>query len=174
MIRYGKIADRDTAKARVRVQFEEDNLLSPWLAVSVPGTKDDQHYRMPDKDEHVWCLLDEHSNTGIVGGAIYSDDNAPSAAGEDKQSVTFKDGTKIEYDRAGHKLTVTVNTTKLTMEQDGFTIERGSESLKKLLSDTLDKILALTVTTPNGPSGTPINFADFTAIKNRIPNLLKG
>jgi hypothetical protein len=46
------------------------------------------------------------------------------------------------------------------------------ETTKQLLSDILDGINALTVTTPVGVSGTPVNIATFTEIKNRLDSIL--
>jgi hypothetical protein len=60
---------------------------------------------------------------------------------------------------------------RLTFDAGGYQIERGSENLKKLLSDILDAILQLTVTTSAGPSGTPINAAAFSQIKQRLNDL---
>lgn len=171
--KYGFITETDPDKAMARVKFEDDGILSPWLAISMPRTKGDQSYTLPDPGEHVWCMLDEYGDTGIIGGAIYSEADPPATPGEDIQWVTFSDGTVVKYDRAAHQLQVKVDTTELLINRDGFTVKRGSETLEKLISDLLAEILKITVTTPNGPSGTPINAAAFTAIKNRITTLLK-
>ena len=58
-------------------------------------------------------------------------------------------------------------------EVDKIEIKSSQESLKSILEDLISAIEKVTVTTAMGPSGTPINIAEFTAIKNRIPNLLK-
>lgn len=42
------------------------------------------------------------------------------------------------------------------------------DTLQKLLEELIDAILKLTVTTPNGPSGTPINFAMFNKVKGKL------
>lgn len=55
----------------------------------------------------------------------------------------------------------------------GFLIEKNGDSLKKVLDDLFTAIKAITVPTNVGPSGTPINFAVFEAIKVRAGNLLK-
>ena len=68
---------------------------------------------------------------------------------------------------------ITIGDTKLTITANGYKITRGTESLTAILNDLFDQILALTVSTSSGPSGTPINAINFTAIKNRIPNLLQ-
>lgn len=55
---------------------------------------------------------------------------------------------------------------------DKLSIKSQNEDMKTLLSDLLDAIKKLTVTTSVGPSGVPINLADFEAIKQRLNNLL--
>lgn len=62
----------------------------------------------------------------------------------------------------------------LKMTQKGFTFNFGDDfSLKKTLTQILDAILQLTVTTGVGPSGTPINAQTFTDIKNSLDNYLE-
>jgi len=70
------------------------------------------------------------------------------------------------------KVKGTIETTEFVIDADGYQIKRGGEDLKKILEDLIDTINQLTVPTSAGPSGVPINAAAFTAIKNRIPNLL--
>lgn len=65
-----------------------------------------------------------------------------------------------------------IDNTVVFISNDGVRIERGNESLKKIINDLLDAILQMTVTTGVGPSGTPINFAQFEQIKTRLDNLL--
>ena len=62
----------------------------------------------------------------------------------------------------------------LKMTQKGFTFNFGDDfSLKKTLTQILDAILQLTVTTGVGPSGTPINAQTFNDIKNSLDNYLE-
>ena len=62
----------------------------------------------------------------------------------------------------------------LKMTQKGFTFNFGDDfSLKKTLTQILDAILQLTVTTGVGPSGTPINAQTFTDIKNSLDDYLE-
>jgi hypothetical protein len=79
------VSEQEAATARVRVVFEaEDQLVSWWLPVLQPKTLADQVYWMPDLDEHVVCLLDEHAEFGVVLGAIYSEADAPPVASLEK------------------------------------------------------------------------------------------
>jgi hypothetical protein len=57
--------------------------------------------------------------------------------------------------------------------EDYFLLKKGNETLKKIMGDLLDAIGQITVPTNVGPSGMPLNAAEFTAIKTRINNFLK-
>lgn len=172
-LEFGIISDVDYAKGLVRVKFPADEIVSSWIPVSIPKTLEDEYYIMPNVNEHVWAIMDEHCENGVVGGAIYSKDKKPSQGGADKTYVKFKDGSTIVYDRAAHTYTVTLDTTVYEISRLGFKVKRGTETLKKIISDTLDQIAAITVTcaAPGAPSTPPINLATFTAIKARLLNL---
>ncbi|HXS38340.1 MAG TPA: hypothetical protein VN721_16680 [Flavipsychrobacter sp.] len=70
------------------------------------------------------------------------------------------------------KAIITINEQVFTMDGNTYSIKSGDESLFKILNDLLTQILALTVTTSSGPSGTPINATDFQDIQTRLSNLL--
>lgn len=73
------------------------------------------------------------------------------------------------------KIFVTIgDNTEMQITENGFTIMRGSSSLKKTLSDLCDAIGQLTVTTGTGPSGIPINKLQFDAIKEDLDNYLEA
>lgn len=53
-------------------------------------------------------------------------------------------------------------------------ISTAGENLHGLLKDLLAAIKVLTVPTPAGPSGVPVNLADFVALELRVDNLLQA
>ncbi len=55
-----------------------------------------------------------------------------------------------------------------------YSVRTERESLKAVLSDLLDAVRQLTVPTPAGPSGVPINTADFGALQTRLNNLFSA
>lgn len=173
MLKYGIISEVDTSKGLARVTFDDDGIVSGWLPVSVPKSLNDKFFAMPDVNEHVWCVMDDNAENGVIGGSLYSTVSQPIGGGADIVAVRFSDGTRVEYDRAGHKLTVTVGDSVLKVSQAGVTIKKGSESLKVINDDMLQAIIQHTHPTGTGPSGTPINASVFTAIKNRLPNLFE-
>lgn len=62
----------------------------------------------------------------------------------------------------------------LKLDEDKFTLKNNVTDLRAELDALLVAIQALTVTTPVGPSGPPINIADFIQIQNNINQLLKS
>lgn len=170
-LRFGFISEIMT-DGLVRVSFPEDNLVTAPIPVCYPATAGDEYFFLPDENTQVACLMDENAENGVVIGAIYSSSKPPSQGAKNKTYVKFKDGTVIVYDRSEHKYTATCGNTVFEFSQDGFKIKRSDETLKKILSDLIDQILAETHPTPSGASGTPINATAYTAIKNRLPNLL--
>lgn len=92
------------------------------------------------------------------------------------------DKEKIEVLK-GDKLSVLIDTESITMKADqatikastaGLTLAKGSSGLKKTLNDLLTAIQKLTVTTSVGPSGPPINVADFVKVQQDLSNYLEG
>lgn len=62
----------------------------------------------------------------------------------------------------------------LKLDEDKFTLKNNITDLRAELDALLLAIQALTVTTPVGPSGPPINIADFIQVQNNINQLLKS
>jgi hypothetical protein len=53
-------------------------------------------------------------------------------------------------------------------------ISTAGENLHGLLKDLLAAIKVLTVSTPAGTSGVPVNLTDFVALDVRVDNLLQA
>lgn len=81
---------------------------------------------------------------------------------------------KVKALQEAGALTITAGSTTVKASTGGVTITRGGSGLKKTLDDMLTAIQALTVTTPHGPSSTPINSAKFASIQADLPNYLEG
>lgn len=104
MLRYGLISELDASRGMARVNFNDDGIVSDWLPILVPKAMEDSFSILPDINEHVACLMDEHAENGVILGAMYSKDVKPNGGNKDKWRARFKDGTVIEYDRSAHKL----------------------------------------------------------------------
>ncbi len=107
MMKIGVVTGCEPASCRVRVRLDDhDDVVSFWLPVMQGKTLRDKQYWMPDIDEHVVCLMDEHNEFGVVLGAIYSAPDPVPVASLDKYHVRFDDSATVEYDRKEHVLSV--------------------------------------------------------------------
>lgn len=180
-LKFGKITEVDAPKGIAKVTFEEnDDLVSGWLPMMVPKSKTDQYSIPFDINEHVCCMMDANCEDGVIMGAIYDAANMPEGAASGKIRAKFDPNMTVEYDRAtstllidgGDIVRVVMGTTELKIN-DGFLIQKNSETLKKILNDLNTAIKSITVPTNVGPSGVPINSSTFTAINIRVNDLLK-
>lgn len=106
MLKFGIISEMDPQKGVARVKFEDDDIVSDWLRISVPNTIQNKDERWFDVNEPVWCIMDDDMENGVIGGAYYHEGNVPAVGNKDKRVVTFSDGTSVEYDRSSSTLTV--------------------------------------------------------------------
>lgn len=90
---------------------------------------------------------------------------------KDKEAkVTIKDG----FEAIISDSKTSFKKDNLTFEMDTlFKIDVGGKSLKTKLEELIDEIGKITVTTPVGPSGPPINLAKLMTIKANLTELLK-
>ncbi len=100
MLKFGIVDQVDAAKARVRVRFEEDGMVSDWLPVAQSGSLKNKAYHLPDISEHVVCLMDEHAEAGAVVGSIYNKTDAPGFSTADRVGMKFEDGTEVYFNRS--------------------------------------------------------------------------
>lgn len=173
MIKFGIVTEINVSGASARVKFDEDQVVSKFLPVLVNKSLKDKYFFIFDVNEQVVCFMDDNCEDGVILGAIYSTEDIAPAATADKSLVLFDDETNVEYDRSSHNLTVTNGTTELIVGRDGYTVKRGSETLKKLLEDHLEDYKNHTHSTGTGPSGPPLTATIIGNIKARVANLFK-
>lgn len=103
------------------------------------------------------------------------DNNSMGLVTPEGNKIYIKDVDGELYIQTNSKVNISIlEGPSLKMTQKGFTFNFGDDfSLKKTLTQILDAILQLTVTTGVGPSGTPINAQTFTDIKNSLDNYLE-
>ena len=107
----------------------------------------------------------------------------------DKVLLTIGEKTKAEISeenisiQTGDKTTVTVDAQNCLLQvgesmvkatEKGLTFVKGGAGLKKTLEELIDAITKLTVTTGVGPSGVPVNVADFIKIKQGLNDFVEG
>lgn len=172
---FGTVWESNPDKGTVRVEFAEDAITSAPLPYIAPGTGGTTTtiYPLP-VGQQVACIMDGHCEYGVVLGPIYSEDQAPDGGALDKYRIKFSDGAVIEYDTTEHRLKATVGTSDFEVSEDGFTIKRGAVSLFDVLNDLLTAMQAETHPSSTGPTGPPVNIADYVLAQNKLPEIFEG
>lgn len=109
MLKFGRITEIDTSKVTGRVHLDGEEIVSNWLPISVLRSKGDQLTFPFAVNEHVWCLMDENCEYGVIGGAIFDNKNSPSEAAQKRLVIRMSNGSQITFD--GNDGTLTINCT---------------------------------------------------------------
>ncbi|TXF11937.1 phage baseplate assembly protein V [Pelomicrobium methylotrophicum] len=108
-LKFGVVTALEATTHRVRVRLPDlDDLETAWLPVLTLRTHRDRVTHLPDVGEHVAVLLDPNGEDGVVLGAIFSARDPAPGSGPDITAARFADGTVVEYDRASHRLLLSV------------------------------------------------------------------
>ena len=78
----------------------------------------------------------------------------------------------LTYEMDTEHISIQNGDTVLKLSDSLFMMKTGSENMFTFLKDLLTYIKALTVPTPSGTSGIPINSSDFDSLITRLDNLL--
>lgn len=137
LLRIGTIEQIDTAAARVRVR--SGDILTAWLPWLTQRAGQDLTWWAPDIGEQVLVLSPGGElAAGLVLPSLYQSANPAPGDNQDKQITQYKDGTKIEYDRAAGLLTVDA-VGDITIKAAGsVTLEAGGPVLVKAPEVTID------------------------------------
>jgi phage baseplate assembly protein V len=111
MLRIGTITEIDVSKCYARVTFMDDDIVSDWLQICVMGALSNKFFHMFDINEQVACLMDEHSDDGVILGALFNDKTPPAGGNKDVVRVQFSDDSFVEYNRATHEYNINVKGT---------------------------------------------------------------
>jgi hypothetical protein len=71
------------------------------------------------------------------------------------------------------QLNLTIDSSELIMDSQGFNFRREHESLRSLILELIKAIRSMKFTTNMGPTIKLVNEADFTTLENKFKNLLK-
>ena len=109
-MRVGTVVAIYPERGTARVQFKElDGYITYELPVIQRKTHRDKEYWMPDVGEMVVVEFFEDSDVhGVILGAIYNQQDMPPTSTINKHVQVYEDGTRIEYDRQNHKLTIDI------------------------------------------------------------------
>lgn len=89
----GLIVDRDPAKMRVKVQFQdEDETVSFWVDVLSKSSGTTKSFSMPDVNDEVWCAVDAKGEDGCIIGSKYNDKDAPPFRNNEDIGLVFPGG----------------------------------------------------------------------------------
>ena len=85
--------------------------------------------------------------------------------------INNQTGVITQYSEIDSIETITSDGAKLSLT-DKINISNSTDDLKTILNSLISAIKLITVPTPSGTSGVPLNVADFTNINTDINNLL--
>lgn len=167
-MRLGEVTSIDFAKAKVRVTFDdEDGMTSYWLPVMQRNTIANQDYWLPDIGEDVVCVFfSEGVEDGFVLGSIYAGDVKPPENNGDKRTVVFKDGTRVSYDRAQHRLDIAIDETTLQADRSKVNVQAPDE-----ISATSKKIAVFGSESVSVSGSQSVDIASSTKIALSAPTI---
>ena len=110
IIAVGEVAEVNPQTHRVKVKLKgRQGVITDFLPALVPMSYKDKVYSLPKVGDTMLCVFLPYGiEDGFVLGNFYTlSDNKP-ANDENLHIVEFEDGTRIEYDKATHKLNVNI------------------------------------------------------------------
>lgn len=108
MLKFGVISAVDHANGLARVDFQEDNFVSGWLKIGVTRSLNDQFSFPYSINEHVYCLMDENWEYGVVCGAVYDEKNLPTESAPGLMQWRFRDDSVISYNTLSRTLKIDI------------------------------------------------------------------
>lgn len=150
LIKIGEISSIDPAKCTARVVFDdEDSIVSFDLPVLQRNSLKNHDYAMPDVGEDVIVLFfGEGQEDGVILGSIYAGEVTPPESTENRRTVVFDDDTRVCYDRAEHKLTVTIEGTEVVFNRQDGSITVPNAVTINCTTATVNASSGITLDTP--------------------------
>ena len=150
LIKIGEISSIDPAKCTARVVFDdEDSIVSFDLPVLQRNSLKNHDYAMPDVGEDAIALFfGEGQEDGVILGSIYAGEVTPPESTENRRTVVFDDDTRVCYDRAEHKLTVTIEGTEVVFNRQDGSITVPNAVTINCTTATVNASSGITLDTP--------------------------
>lgn len=150
LIKIGEVSSIDPAKCTARVVFDdEDGLVSYDLPVLQRNTLKNHDFAMPDVGEDAIVLFfGEGQEDGVILGSIYAGEVTPPESTENRRTVVFDDDTRVCYDRAEHKLTVTIEGTEVVFNRQDGSITVPNAVTINCTTATVNASSGITLDTP--------------------------
>ena len=110
LVRRGIISAVYPERHSARVTFsDEDDLVSEELPILTSYAFRNKLFHVPDVGEQVIVLYEQNDSgegDGVILGSIFSEQDPPNAASQDKIRMDFGDGSFFEFDRATGNLNI--------------------------------------------------------------------
>lgn len=150
LIKIGEVSSIDPGRGTARVVFDdEDGLVSYDLPVLQRNTLKNHDYAMPDVGEDAIVLFfGEGQEDGVILGSIYAGEVTPPESTENRRTVVFDDDTRVCYDRAEHKLTVTIEGTEVVFNRQDGSITVPNAVTINCTTATVNASSGITLDTP--------------------------
>lgn len=150
LIKIGEISSIDPAKCTARVVFDdEDSIVSFDLPVLQRNSLKNHDYAMPDVGEDAIVLFfGEGQEDGVILGSIYAGEVTPPESTENRRTVVFDDDTRVCYDRAEHRLTVTIEGTEVVFNRQDGSITVPNAVTINCTTATVNASSGITLDTP--------------------------
>lgn len=150
LIKIGEISSIDPAKCTARVVFDdEDSIVSFDLPVLQRNSLKNHDYAMPDVGEDaIVRFFGEGQEDGVILGSIYAGEVTPPESTENRRTVVFDDDTRVCYDRAEHKLTVTIEGTEVVFNRQDGSITVPNAVTINCTTATVNASSGITLDTP--------------------------
>lgn len=128
-IRRGIVVDRDPAKMRVKVQFQdEDDLVTQWIDVVAKSSTGVSAFQMPGEKDEVWCAMDAKGEAGCIIGSRYNAKDAPSGSTNEQVVITFAGGS-IQLDTGSGNMAIQTPGNVNIQSAGSFTVTAASGHL---------------------------------------------
>ncbi len=109
-----------------RVRFDDlDGLHSAWLPVVHLFTQGDKAVHTLTIGAQAACVMDARMERGWVVGCIFSEGDAPPTDDAALDVRVYEDGTRVQYDKAAHALTVQIGGCTLVASAAGVVVNGG-------------------------------------------------
>ncbi len=152
--------------------------------ITIEGNEEKLHFKDYNGNEITLNQIDDEERElkknieikDTFGREYLFDDEKAELKDQFGHIMTFDTDKAYYKDDKGNE--ATFNEDNIQFKCNKFNLGDGAEpmvlgnTLKDLLGQILDAINAITVPTPHGPSGTPINSSQFSAIKGKLSTIL--
>lgn len=128
MVRIAVIQAVDCTNRKIRVVA--GGFSSAWLPWPTETGRNFRHWRPLRPGQQVVLVAPSGDLAqAVVVGMLYSESLGAPESAENRDTILFDDGTRIQYDSAEHHLQLTVGKSTISAKQDSLCLTSGGSSL---------------------------------------------